>query len=186
MLPTLQQVEEKLRSLGFKPKYKGHLFKQPMGWRKIYELKKPLCSVKIEYIHLPEIRLGPYYILGCGCKDTPRSTGATHNFGYETLRIEYPFHLDMIESVIDHHFYLCAFDYHHNKSFDGTKYLPQCDPKIFATRSGNLTNRIHVEIGNDEHKWKEWVNKLLPLSKRPLYDFKEQAKHYSMLCSKGL
>lgn len=151
MLPTRQQVEEKLSSLGYKAY--GHFFGQPTGWFKIYINENLKTHVRMRFVYIPEINLGPYLILGFISGE-----GLSHMemsfVGLETLRIEREEDLPKVDEFIDNWHYLLA--YQQPWYFQDTKY----DPGYALYKEGWVESKRHwlqkTDQIKDEISWERW------------------------------
>jgi len=155
MLPTREQVEEKLNSLGYE--CWDYFYRQAFGWYKIYENAERHYFLRLHYVELPEAWLTPHFVLSF--IDGPTSCGPgdlfrMHSVGLETLRIDSSEDLQKIEAFIEeYHFFMGFLAPWYVK---GTKYEPEF---LQWKKITDSFNKGYDKITNVK-KWDEWRNKL--------------------------
>jgi hypothetical protein len=151
-LPTLAQIEEELNTAGYKA-YK-HFFSQPHGWFKLYyntNKEKLMSPLRLHYIWLPEINLGPYYVLSFF---DPNNHLLLSHLGLETLRIKNPKGLRKISEFIQIQHAFAA--YQQPWLFKDTEFV--------ANGGGEQWLKIHQAWKDhefsDEFDWDSWRRNL--------------------------
>lgn len=158
MLPTRQQVEEKLSSAGYDP---ANFFSQPHGWFVLYKNKLFSPSIqtdmRLHYLHLPEVDVGPFYIL---CFTRQTNEWLMVHVGLETLRIESEEDLNKIEPFVHREHRFTA--YQMPVYFQNTQYEPAREDQHWGKLFESWREAFIIGI-NNENDWEKWRNKVTSL-----------------------
>jgi len=152
MLPTRQQVEERLNSLGYKPQ--SNFYGQPHGRFIIYNNKALHSDIRLHYLELPEIGLGPYYVLSFPMN---KSLFGMNHQGIETLHIETERDLDKIIIFIDE--YHSLFAYREPWHYQGSQYEPKDGGWGWIRIMKNWADAVSKGSLESEEEWRRWRDK---------------------------
>jgi hypothetical protein len=121
----------------------------------IYNNKKLHSDIRLHYLELPEIGMGPYYVVSF---PLGKNLFGMNHQGIETLHIETEGDLDKIISFVDE--YHSLFAYREPWHYQGTEYEPKDGGRGWARIMKSWADTVAQSSLESEEEWRAWRNKL--------------------------